>query len=132
MTRISHYSKYLTPEDHLQIQVCYYLRLQYPQAIFFHPTNEGKRSPFERYKAKLLGLCAGVPDLLIFNYNGLAIEFKVIRQDRKTGRQVKGRVSEAQSHWLKQLEAQGWRVAVVYGFDEGKEIIDRHFKEYPR
>ena len=57
------FDKYLTKEDHLHLQVVEYLRWQYPNVLFGHWPNEGKRSPFERYKAKKLGMVKGWPDI---------------------------------------------------------------------
>ena len=75
------YQKYLGKEDVLQSSVMNYLKLNYPNVFAIHVPNEGKRSPFERYKFKYLGGISGVPDLLIFaqnkKYCGLAIELKV-------------------------------------------------------
>ena len=66
MARANPYQKYLKGEDLLQRAVINYIQMQYPKAIFTHPMNEGKRSPFEQYKLKYLGTKPGIPDLLIF------------------------------------------------------------------
>ena len=60
------YEKYLTKEDRLQNSVINYIKMQYPGTFAIHVPNEGKRSPFERYKFKYLGGTAGVPDILVF------------------------------------------------------------------
>jgi len=62
---MSGFKKYLGPEDKLQIAVNNYLSIAYPKALFCHVPNEGKRSPFERYKFKELGGKAGIPDILV-------------------------------------------------------------------
>ena len=49
------FNKYLGKEDQMQNQVMNYLKYNYPKALFTHISNEGKRSPFERYKMKFLG-----------------------------------------------------------------------------
>ena len=46
------YQKYLGKEDILQSSVMNYLKLNYPNVFAIHVPNEGKRSPFERYKFK--------------------------------------------------------------------------------
>ena len=69
MARANPYQKYLKGEDLLQRAVINYIQMQYPDAIFTHPMNEGKRSPFEQYKLKYLGTKPGIPDLLIFTPN---------------------------------------------------------------
>ena len=56
MARVNPYQKYLKGEDLLQRAVMNYIEMQYPKAIFTHPMNEGKRSPFEQYKMKYLAI----------------------------------------------------------------------------
>ena len=63
------YQKYLGKEDVLQNQVMRYIALKYPKALFTHVANEGKRTPFERYKMKYLGTKPGIPDIMIFDPN---------------------------------------------------------------
>ena len=43
MARANPYQKYLKGEDLLQRAVINYIQMQYPDAIFTHPMNEGKR-----------------------------------------------------------------------------------------
>jgi hypothetical protein len=113
------FDKYLTEEDRLHIGLLDYIRLQYPKALVHHSANEGKRSPFERYKIKKLGLKKGFPDLIII-YNGrnLALELKT----------EKGKPSEDQEAWINGLQAHGWTGYIAYGFDEAKQAIDKFFK----
>ena len=98
MARTNPYQKYLKGEDLLQRAVINYIQMQYPNAIFTHPMNEGKRSPFEQYKLKYLGTKPGIPDLLIFTPNskrsGLAIELKY-KYNKPTPKQ---------KEWLKWLK----------------------------
>ena len=123
------FDKYLTKEDHLHLQVVEYLRWQYPNVLFGHWPNEGKRSPFERYKAKKLGMVKGWPDIMIFkqvdfpvdiklneywDYNGLAIELK-IKPNKLTNEQIE---------ILQRLDGNNWYTKVCYTFDEAKETID--------
>ena len=42
------FKKYLGEEDKLQRSVVEYLKWEYPEAIFTHVPNEGRRTPFER------------------------------------------------------------------------------------
>ena len=87
------YEKYLGGEDKLQRAIMNYLIMQYPDAIFTHPMNEGKRSKFEQYKMKYLGAKPGIPDLLIFTpnnvFSGLAVELKY-KYNKPTDNQKSG------------------------------------------
>jgi hypothetical protein len=46
-----------------------YFRYNYPSAFVIHVPNEGRRTPFERFKFKHLGGVSGVPDILCFTKN---------------------------------------------------------------
>ncbi len=117
------YSKYLGKEDIMQNRVMRYLEDNYPDALFTHVSNEGKRSPFEQYKMKYLGTKAGVPDVMIFTpnnkYNGLAIELKA----------GYNKPTENQKKWLKWLENAKWKAIWSNKLDECIEIIDNYFKK---
>lgn len=117
------FEKYLSKEDKLQNAVMTYLSTQYPDVFAIHVPNEGKRTPFERYKFKYLGGMSGVPDILIFHQNdfkaGLAIELKV-GYNKPTPNQKK---------CLKSLENANWDAYWVNNFDDAKEIIDNYLKK---
>lgn len=117
------FQKYLGKEDKLQNKVMTYLRYQYPKALFTHVSNEGKRSPFERYKMKFLGSKAGMPDLMIFTpnkyYSGLAIELKV----------GYNKPSENQKKWLADLNDANWKAIWLNNFEDIKTTIDNYFKD---
>ena len=119
---MSAFKKYLGPEDKLQIAVNNYLSIAYPKARFCHVSNEGRRTPFERFKFKELGGKAGIPDLLVFTpskkYNGLAIELKAGR-NKPTAKQIQ---------WLDNLKSNGWASYCLNDFDTITEIIDKYFK----
>lgn len=116
------YAKYLGAEDKLQHAVTRYLDAAYPAVLYTHPNNEGRRTPFERYKIKLLGVKAGVPDILIFTpndkYNGLAIELKV-KYNKPT---------DKQQAWLKSLQRCKWHASVQRNLDDVIALIDNYLK----
>jgi len=122
MPRINPYEKYLKGEDLLQRSIINYIELKYPDTIFTHPMNEGRRTKFEQYKMKYLGTKAGIPDLLIFtpndHFSGLAIELKY-KYNKPTDNQKK---------WLKWLENCKWATFWSNNYDECIEIIDNYFK----
>lgn len=122
MAKLNPYRKYLKGEDLLQREVINYLELVYPNAVFTHPMNEGKRSPFEQYKLKFLGTKPGIPDLLIFtpneNRGGLAIELKY-KYNKPT---------PSQKEWLKWLKNCNWEATWHNNFDDCIKTIDEYFK----
>tara|TARA_R110000796_G_scaffold59842_5_gene138160 strand:+ start:238 stop:615 length:378 start_codon:yes stop_codon:yes gene_type:complete len=121
MAKLNPYMKYLGPEDHLQRAVLNYLTMQYPNSLVAHPANEGKRSPFERFKLKYLGVSSGIPDILIFTpskqFTGLAIELKV----------GYNKPSENQKKWLDNLKNCNWYSICLNDFDKCKLLIDQYF-----
>lgn len=118
MVKKNPFEKYLSKEDHLQNAVMTYIQTQYPDVLAIHVPNEGRRSPFERYKFKYLGGMSGVPDVLIFHFNGkksgLAMELKV----------GYNKPTENQKKALKRLEKANWESCWVNNFDDAKNIID--------
>lgn len=115
------FNRFLGPEDKTQIAVTEYLKLQYPTAEVFHAMNEGKRTPFEQFKMKILGCKAGFPDLLIFHKGvSLALELKKDKGSNPTDKQVA---------WLKTLRQNGFIATHAKGFDEAKRVIDEAFKK---
>jgi len=45
--------------------------------MFWHTPNEGRRTPFERFKVKYLGMIAGVSDIIMVkNGDVLFLELK--------------------------------------------------------
>jgi hypothetical protein len=115
------YEKYLGKEDVLQHKLVRFLTYNYPNAIFTHPNNEGRRTKFERFKVKYLGMKAGVPDLLIFTpnekYNGLAIELKI----------GYNKPTDSQKKWLADLKKCNWYTCVEKDFDIAVKLINQYF-----
>lgn len=115
------FDKYLTGEDKLQHAVILYLQMQYPTALWTHTPNEGRRTPFERYKLKYLGAKSGVPDLMIFtpndHYNGLAIELKY-KKNKPTANQKK---------WLDDLANNNWLAVWLNDYEQCINLIDKYF-----
>lgn len=121
------YKSYLGKEDNLQIAIVKWMRLQYPLITPVHVPNEGKRTLFEQWKLKQMGITAGVPDLMIFFqrpasedssiiYSGLAIELK-IKPNKPT---------EKQMHFLELLNDNGWVTSVCYDFESATKLIDKY------
>jgi hypothetical protein len=114
--------KYLTAEDKLQIACLNFLRLKHRGAFVVHPYNEGRRTPYERYRVKMLGMVAGMPDIMIYDYNceymGLAVELKA----------GTNRCTPVQIEVHRRLSECGWRVEVCRSLDEFMNLVDGYFK----
>lgn len=89
-------------------------------ALVFAIPNGGDRHPAVAAKLKAEGVKPGVPDLFLpvakGIYHGLFIEMKA----------AKGRPSNVQKEWLRQLAHQGFKTAVCYGWEEAKEVIEEY------
>lgn len=117
------YEKYLSKEDRMQNRVMAYLKSNYADVLSIHVPNEGKRSPFERFKFKYLGGVSGVPDILIFrknrSYSGLAIELKV----------GYNKPTQNQKDVLERLKMAGWCAEWSNSYDQVIELIDKYFRD---
>ena len=89
-------------------------------ALLFHVPNGEKRAKVTAVRLQTQGVKPGVPDLSLpvarHGYHGLWIEMKT------NG----GRVSPAQRAWIDALRAQGYRVAVCYGWEAARDEIETY------
>lgn len=118
--KINPFEKYLKPEDHLHIQVCKYIKFQYPWVVIHHSPNEGKRSHFERYKMKMLEVSSGFPDLILFCRR----KKKVIVLELKAGR---NKPTDNQLFYLELFNDIDIPASWTNDFDEARQFIDSHF-----
>ena len=92
-------------------------------ARLFHVPNGGSRGPAEAGRFKAMGVKAGVPDVFLDvprgGFHGLRIEMK-----RRKG----GRVSEDQADWIDWYNANGYRAAVCYGWEEARMEIEDYLR----
>lgn len=93
------------------------VRRAFPELKFlFHVPNE-RSDKIQAANLKRMGVKPGVPDLILpvpsGKYHGLFIEMK------KAG----GRVSDDQLWWLEHMKANGYAVAVCYGWQQGAEVL---------
>ena len=146
--------KYLTVEDKEHIEVVNWIKTNLPAIVCFHVPNEGKKSPFERYKSSMMGILKGCPDFIILHpkhsetkddgngnkykileYNGLMIELKapehnrVVLKGKNEGKIVKtkGKLSPEQAEVLKKLNALKYRAVCCYGSKEAIQEIENYF-----
>lgn len=120
-------------ESDLQVQVAYYLRLQYPDVIFHSDYGSGVR--LTRYQAnvqrKQNGGRRAYPDMFIAKMmngkGGLFIELKKegTKLKKKDGTWLTSHLAE-QAEMLEMLKMEGYEAYFGVGFDETKEIIDNY------
>lgn len=93
--------------------------------LLFHIPNGGKRNPAEARHLKQMGVKAGVPDLCLpvarHGFHSLWIELKT----------KKGRTSEAQDGWLKELAQQGHAVYICRGWADAAYTISSYLSDKP-
>jgi hypothetical protein len=148
------FEKWLTYEDKEHVKVVNWLKQNLPNVISFHVPNEGRKSPFERYKASIMGLLKGCPDFIILHpkhsepkkdnsgnlykeliYNGLMIELKapeherVVKKGKNEGKFVKskGKLSEEQKIVLEKLNKLKYNAICCFGADESIKEIKEYF-----
>ena len=100
-----------------------YEKRKYPELeLLYHVPNGGKRDAKTAAILKRCGVKSGVPDLVLpvarCGYHGLYIELKV----------GKNRTSKNQDRWLENLNAQGYKAVVCYGFNETTNMILRYLE----
>lgn len=120
-------------ESDLQVQVAYYLRLQYPDVIFHSDYGSGVR--LTRYQAnvqrKQNGGRRAYPDMFIAKMmhgkGGLFIELKKedTRLKKQDGTWAGAHLAE-QAEMLEKLRGEGYEATFAVGFDKTKEIIDNY------
>jgi len=136
------FDKYLSAEDIEHRAVANYLnglQLKDPTLLWWHTPNEGKKSPYERFKSAILGIKSGVPDFFIarpkfiagdFIFGGLFIELKaskeVISPVRQNVSVKSGKLSDNQRVMIEKLNASQYMAVVCYNRDEAINCIDEY------
>lgn len=118
---VNPFDKYLKPEDLIHIQVCSYIKYQYPWVVIHHSPNEGKRSAFERYLLKKLFVSSGFPDLILFCRK----KKKVIVLELKFGN---NKPTDNQHFYLELFNDIGIPAMWTNKYEAAKDFIDKHLK----
>ena len=117
-------------EEDLQIKCVNWFNLQHPDMLLHHSPNGGKRNAREAARFKEMGTLSGFPDLFIAKIKiidlgdgfefipGLFIELK----------SEKGTLTENQKKIHKQLEKEGYHVAICRNFEEFVEIVEKYLE----
>lgn len=119
-------------EETIHENICNYIRVQYPDVIFFSDSS-GLRLPMGlAVKAKKLRSSRGIPDLFICRgegpFHGLFIEIK--KEDAtvylQNGRMSQDKHIREQDGILRLLRREGYFACFGIGFDDCKNIVDNY------
>lgn len=119
-------------EESIQLAVCRYLRLQYPDVIFACDLSSGMKLTIgQAVKAQKMRSGRGLPDIMILEprggelgYAGLMIELKTEKAGNKNGTVKQTDHVREQQAVLDRLEKKGYMAKFAIGFEEAKQIID--------
>ncbi len=121
-------------EKELHIQICDYLRLQYPLVRFSSNFGSGMKMTMGQASIqKRQQSHRGYPDLFIIapskQYSGLFIEIKKEGEKifKKDGKTYKSEHLESQAEYIDYLNENGFYATFGIGFDEIRKIIDDYF-----
>lgn len=125
--------KLLKPEALVHLQICQYLQIKYPQAIFRTDYAAGlKLSITQATMNRRLQSSRAYPDLFIAEprggYAGLFIELKAEKTVlyKKDGTLRKDEHVEEQAEMLEQLKRRGYAALFCVGYDHAQRAIDRY------
>lgn len=121
-------------EENLQLMVCNYLRISYPDVIFTSDASGVRLTQGQAGKMKAMkSVDCKFPDLMIFEprgiFKGLFLELKsegekVFKVD---GTPYAGHLHE-QWRTLQRLAAKGYYAKFAIGFDDAKAHIDNYMR----
>jgi len=121
-------------EATIQLQVCQWLRLQYPDVIFTSESSGIRLTIGQAKKAKQLRSGNGLPDLIILEprggFNGLCIELKKDSPYKKDGSLKTDEHLKEQDETLTRLSKKGYYAEFATGFEEAKDIITDYMNTY--
>ena len=109
-------------EHNIQVACVRWFRYKHQSLspLLFAIPNGGQRNVIVAAKLKAEGVLAGVSDLLLLvpnrDYHALCIEMK----------SGKGRQTENQKAWQKEVEKHGYKYAVCRSFDEFMKTINEY------
>ena len=113
-----------SPEHDIQVAIVGLLESIEPTPLYSATVGGVRLAIHTAKKMKEAGYSKGVPDMLIYEpcgmYAGLAIEVKT----------EKGRASDEQKAWIRNLNNRGWRAEICKGFEECADVICEYFELY--
>tara|TARA_Y100001963_G_scaffold159258_1_gene262140 strand:+ start:233 stop:613 length:381 start_codon:yes stop_codon:yes gene_type:complete len=121
---------YHSSEYDLQLSVCKYLKLQYPNIIFRSDLAGIAMTKGMARKYAKIQHSSGFPDLFIYypskGFNGLALELKNTNIYKKDGTLKKNDHLQKQEKILNYLKRHKYCAAFAVGFDQAKKLIDSY------
>lgn len=116
-------------EASIHLQVCQYLRTQYPNVIFTSESSGIRLTMGQAVKAKKLRSGNKLPDLWILEqrggYGGLFLELKKEPIYKRDGTYKTPHIAE-QAQVITQLQYKGYSATFAIGFEEAKKEIDMY------
>lgn len=113
-----------SPEHDIQVAIVGLLESIEPTPLYSATVGGVRLAIHTAKKMKEAGYSKGVPDMLVYEprgmYAGLAIEVKT----------EKGRASDEQKEWIRNLNNRGWRAEICKGFEECADVICEYFDLY--
>lgn len=137
-----HIPKIVKHEESMQKQVCSYLRLQYPRAIFRSDYASGLHlTPHQAVVNRSLQSGRAFPDIFIYEpkfingvqYAGLGLELKregetiVVKIGPRKGHLTADPHIREQVLMCRALKERGYYATIACGFDEAVSVIDWYF-----
>ena len=109
-------------EESIQIMICSYLDLVYPDILYTATCGGLRTSIKQANKAKKTGYRKGLPDMIFFEprkgFHGMCLEVK---------RDKRSYPSKAQETFIDALNGRDYLAKCVKGFEEAKEALDWYF-----
>lgn len=117
-------------EDSHQVDCVAWLRYHYPELLFWHSVNEGKKTITAALRDEQAGLLKGVSDFVILIGLGSRYPFAAIELKRtnKSGKGAASPVSAEQKAFLRNVRELGGFAAVAYGTAQFKIAIKEMMK----
>jgi hypothetical protein len=124
-------------EESIQVAVCNYLKLAYPDVIFTCDLSSGMKLTIgQAVKAQKMRSSKGLPDIMILEpkggelgYAGLMLELKSEKAGNKNGTVKQTDHTREQQAILDRLEKKGYMARFAIGFDEAQQIIDFYMNQ---
>lgn len=121
-------------EKHEHLSFCRYIKMQYPDIIFFSESSGLRLSVGMAKQLANVRSNDGLPDIFIAKavrpYNGLFIELKRTGANiyKKNGDLKKDKHLENQAKCIRALYAEGYYATFAEGFDEAVDILNKYLK----